>query len=84
MENVYMYMYIHMYECIYISETPVIYQKHNNCKSATLQFLKIEKQRNPKNKTHNLLRMVFSLNTTLWRITQVVDCISTSFILIAE
>lgn len=33
------YMYTHMYECIYISETPVIYQKHNY-KSATLQFLK--------------------------------------------
>ena len=62
------YMYIHMYECIYMYmymhtyiylKHLVIYQKHKNCKSTILQFLKIEKQRNPKNKIHNLLRMAF-------------------------
>ena len=55
-----MYIHVYVYEYIYIyMKHLVIYQKHKNCKSTILQSLKIEKQRNPKRKIRNLLRMAF-------------------------
>ena len=54
--HTYIHIYIYIYIYIYLKHL-VIYQKYNNSKSTILQFLKTEKQRNPKNKICNILGM---------------------------